>query len=179
MIEHLLVEYRHRMCELLVGAPVELVEELTPTLAANTVSDSDLIELQSELPVPLPPSLLAYLAGPEVQSGFEWSEIIIPSNSDLRRIGAYISTSELWPLELIQIGTGPCGDPLCLDYSGYEEDFEYPVVVIEHDSATPDHWRDSDLIRTLVTARWSSFFDLLQVVCKGEPVVYRSLWAGS
>ena len=170
--EDLLLVYRDRMRKAFAKAPSGLADEFVPSMAENPLGLSAIEELQSDLPVALPQSFLTYLQGPVAQNGIESNEILLPNNDDLKVAREFLMQTQLWEIELLQFAAGPCGDPVCFDFSDVRDGSEYPVVVINHDLAPRTAWSNAILIRRYTSARWTNFTELFRVICRGEKIRY-------
>ena len=140
---------------------------MLPSLRASTYSDAELSIFQGAAPVPLPPSLMAHIAGPIVECDLEWAEISIPGNTDTQSWRRLLSDDGLRQIGLVQVALGPSGDPVCIDICEAGEDHEYPVVVINHDCVPDEDWSSPEAIRKWVYARFGSFLELLKAICCG------------
>lgn len=178
-VERLLRRYKARMETLCANAPPGLTEELVPSLAQSTVTVSEIASLDALLPAPFPPSFRAYLLGPVVESGPESSEINLPSNNGLHQAREFLLRRRFWPLKLLAFAGGPCGDPVCFDTSHVSALQEYPVLVINHDWASPEDWLDPQRVRGLASASWPSFLHLFRAICEGTPVAYKTTPPGA
>jgi len=161
------------MRPLLANAPPGLAEEMLPSLGSRSPFDDELSGLLAEPGVTLPASLLAYLSGPAAECDLEWAEINVPGNTNLSRWRTLFAQRELVDVGLLQVATGPCGDPVCLDLHRRREDGECPVVVINHDRVGSEQWTSAREVRKHVSAEFASFSELLRAVCEGLPVEYR------
>ena len=170
---HLLEGYRDRMRERFATAPADLREDYIPTLGSGSLSAAQVDDLEKGLPVRLPMSFRSYLTGPRLQRGPESSEIELPPNDDSCRLRSLLNADELWPIQLLQFASGPCGDPVCFDTSTSENGGEFEVVVINHDWVGEHEWSDPIAVRRWVSARWPSFHDLLWDVCKEKPITFK------
>ena len=173
-IKELLRTYRQRMKRLLANAPSGLADEMLPSLGPSLTSETEVAALALKAAIVLPPSLLGYLCAPAVERDLEWSEIVVPGNTDLSRWRVFFAENQLLKLGLLQVAMGPCGDPVCLDFSRRRKDGECPVVVINHDRLAADHWSSEKAVREHVSVEFDSFLQLLRVVCEGTPVQFRN-----
>lgn len=165
--------YRDRLASQLRDAPPEVVESQLPTLEPSPNSREDIEAAASALSFSLPPSLIDYLTSPVVP-GIEWNEIAVPSNNGLDPLFDLLNRSELWPVQLAQLATGPSGDPVCLDLSRALYDGEYPVVVIKRDLVPEESWSDAKKVRKFVSLEFSDFAVMLHFCCQGAPFEYRT-----
>ena len=165
--------YRDRLASQLRDAPPEVVESQLPTLEPSPNSREDIEAAAATLSFPLPPSLIDYFTSPVVP-GIDWNEIAVPTNNGLDALFDLLNRSELWPVQLAQIATGPNDDPVCLDLSRALYDGEYPVVVISHDLVPPESWSDAKKVREFVSLEFSDFAVMLHLCCHGVPLEYRT-----
>ena len=150
-----------------------MVQNHLPTLDPSSNSQEDIDVTAAALPFALPPSVVDYLTAPVVP-GVEWNEIAVPTNKNLDALFDMLNRSDLWPVQLAQIATGPDGDPVCLDLSRALYDGEYPVVVIKHDRVPADDWSDAKKVRKFVSLEFSDFAVMLHFCCHGVPFEYRT-----
>ncbi len=166
-VTELLHSYQARMEAFVSGAQDELRGELVPSLGPPRLKAQDVVALQAELPIQLPDDFVAYLLGPAVENGLEWAEIIIPSNIALDVFAVLLLQRELWAVQLLQFAWGPCGHPVCFDFSAAETARAGVIVVVDHDTCDPADWADAKRVRDHVSRRWESFNELLEFVCDG------------
>jgi hypothetical protein len=134
-IRQSLEAYRDRLAALYADAPKELFRDLVPSLGPPPLQMSDVHELESQLPVPLPPSFVEYLLGPCIDNDVEWNEYTITGNAKLGELSSTLLTDWMWPLGYLWFANGPSGDPVCFDIQ--RSGPEYPVVTFNHDGIPP------------------------------------------
>ena len=137
------------------------------TFQETPVDPSLLSTLEARLPVPPPPALRAFLSvghfGAIEAHEFTLPGVTLPSpKSD---ITALLLRQELWPCGYLQIGFGPCGDPLCLDIQQPQPAGEFPVVVFNHDLIPRQAWSSRGTLRPFAVPVASSFLTLLAGLC--------------
>ena len=172
-ISELLKAYRDRLAGYLDDAPPGLRDELVPSLKPGFIFEADLIGLEEQLPVKLPPSFRSFMKGPTVEVGPEWSDITLCGNADINTASGLLLHKEPWDVDLLQFAQGPAGDPVFFDYRNCLSGSEYPVTVIDHNWASPEDWQDPVRIRRWESARWDSFIDLLADVCLDHEIRFR------
>lgn len=165
--------YRDRLASQFQDAVPEEVQSHVPSLESSPNSRGDIEAAAASLPFALPPSLFDYLTAPVVP-GIEWDEIVVPTNKDLDSLFGLLKRSELWPVQLARIATGPDGDPVCLDLSRPLYDDEYPVVVIKRDRVPADGWSDAKTVRKFTSLEFSDFAVMLHFCCQGVKLEYRT-----
>ena len=165
--------YRDRLASELRDAPPEVVQARLPALEPSENTPDAVQAAAASLPFALPPSLVEYLTAPTVP-GIEWNKIVVPANKTPDALLELLGRSDLHGAQLAQIGTGPEGDPLCLDVSRPLYDGEYPVVVVSRSHVPPDGWSDAKKVRNCVSLEFSDFGVMLHFCCHGMPFEYRT-----
>jgi hypothetical protein len=156
-------------------APPDIQRDYFPSDSLPSVSESEILELERSVPFTIPRSFRTYLTGPSMECGPESGEIILPGNRKISSLAEMCGAPDLWSLGLLQFASGPCGDPVCFDFlTGGSEP---PVVVINHDWATEDDWKDPVQIRRWVSASWGTFASLLRDVCEKRTITFRTFAA--
>ena len=123
--------------------------------------------LEAALPVPLPPALRAFLSAgyfPAIES-HEFTLPGVGPPNPLAAASALLLNQELWPSGYIQVGFGPCGDPLCLDIQQPQSSGEYPVVVFNHDLIPRHSWKARESLQPFAVPVAESFHALLTGLC--------------
>jgi hypothetical protein len=123
--------------------------------------------LEADLPAPLPPALRVLLSVGYFRA-IEAHEFILPGvdpRNPLASAGAALLHRELWPCGYLQVGFGPCGDPLCLDIRQPQPSGEYPVVVFNHDLIPAAAWKTRETLQPFAVTVAQSFLALLTGLC--------------
>ena len=165
--------YRDRLAGELRDALPEVVQARVPSLEPSENTPDTVQAAAASLPFVLPPSLVEYLTAPIVP-GIEWNEIAVPTNKTPDALLELLGRGDLHGIQLAQIGTGPGGDPVCLDVSRPLYDGEYPVVVVSQSHVPSDGWSDAKKVRKSVSLEFSDFGVMLHFCCHGVPFEYRT-----
>ena len=137
--------------------------QLRPILLDPT----DLRNLESRLPAPLPSAFRAYLTVGYFR-GVEADEFYLPSvreSQPLAGVTPLLLASVLWPCGYLQFGLGPCGDPLCFDLSNTVPGGDYAIVAFNHDLIPPGAWAARSSLEPFAQPVAPSFRALLQRLC--------------
>jgi hypothetical protein len=132
----------------------------------SRVSDTDLDNLEKDLPAKLPAIYRAYLSTYHIiDSDFgDWWLPELPSDRPLFRASQYLHQKDLWELDLMQIGSNPFGDPVCLDLRSKREDGDYRIVNIPHDCIPREAWQSRETLEPHLQHLADSFYDFLDVI---------------
>ena len=168
-VRALLHGYFSGLADSFADAPDDIRAELLAdaSFRETPIDPSVVSGLEAGLPAPLPPALRAFLSVGYF-GAIEAHEFILPGvdpQSLLASAAALLLHRELWPCGYLQIGFGPCGDPLCLDIQQPQPSGEYPVVVFNHDLIPADAWKTRETLQPFAVTVAQSFLALLSGLC--------------
>lgn len=133
----------------------------------STYTIDSILELEQQLPAPLPPFFHAYILACHTL-GMDFGEYHLPESRSDRSLATNFSTlleSSLWEAGYMQFGRARgCGDPLCFDFQSPTAAHDYPIVVFNHDVVPSELLSDRNALgpyRADVAGSFREFFDLL------------------
>jgi hypothetical protein len=136
------------------------------------LTEYDINELENELEIDLPPTLIAFLIA-KFRIRIEWHEFILSENP--YNIIEQMKLKEYRDIGLLLIASGPSGDPVFLDIKQPKPEDEYPVIVINHDLIDNEHWSSRELLQPYIEVVAQSFEKFLYALCN-DKLSYNSKW---